>query len=260
MQRNDHILESIFSEYSDLIYGSNDMDYLDSTFGERVNKGLPIKFTITTTLGSYSTYDSSRKDWVEHREDTLFEKTKQKFKEKLWLSPEFFILFLTNDKNKLIADIKKLIELSENVIHLTSWEYLRNPNNWMAICGTTFSINIAFEACVSIDMLKGQANNEAIEYLKQTKNEISDAEIQRLRNYYRERKDVPSFLKGKKLISIENPKLEEVEREFEEKGGKYVTYHTFNKDMTKMIFRKTREMAQKKQDRFESWVPNVDTD
>jgi len=100
------------------------------------------------------------------------------------LSPEFFRLFLTNDKNKLINDIKKLVELSENVIHITSWEYLHNPNNWMAICGTTFSINIAFEACVSMDMLKGQSNREAIEYLRQSKNEISDAEIQRFRNYY----------------------------------------------------------------------------
>jgi hypothetical protein len=197
---------------------------------------------------------------VEHTEHTLFEKSKQKLKAKLQLSPEFFILFLTNDKNKLINDIKKLVELSENVIHITSWEYLHNPNNWMAICGTTFSINIAFEACVSMDMLKGQSNREAIEYLRQSKNEISDAEIQRFRNYYRDLKDAPSFLKGKKLISIENPKLEEIEREFEDNGGKYTTYHTFNKDLTKMIFRKAREMAQKKQDRFERWVPDADTD
>jgi hypothetical protein len=260
MQKNNSIPENIFSEYSDLIYDSNDMEYLDSTFGESAKKGLPIKFTITNTLGSYSTYDSSQKDWVEHTEDTLFEKTKQNFKEKLQLSPEFFILFLTNDKNKLITDIKKLVGLSENVIHITSWEYLHNPNNWMAICGTTFSINIAFEACVSMDMLKGQSNREAIEYLRQTKNEISDAEIQRLRNYYRDLKDAPSFLKGKKLISIENPKLEEIEREFEDNGGRYTTYHTFNKDMTKMIFLKAREMAQKKQDRFERWVPDADTD
>jgi hypothetical protein len=130
----------------------------------------------------------------------------------------------------------------------------------MAICGTTFSINIAFEACVSMDILKGQSNREAIEYLRQTKNEISDAEIQQRINYYIDRKDAPSFLKGKKLISIENPKLEKIEREFEDKGGKYITDHTFNKDLTKMIFRKAREMAQKKQDKFESWVPDAGTD
>jgi hypothetical protein len=53
MQKNDSIPESIFSEYSDLIYDSNDMEYLDSTFGKSAKKGLPIKFTITTTLGSY---------------------------------------------------------------------------------------------------------------------------------------------------------------------------------------------------------------
>jgi hypothetical protein len=33
---------------------------------------------------------------------------------------------------------------------------------------------------------------------------------------------IPSFFKGKKLIPVENPKLDEIEREFIANGGKFI--------------------------------------
>ena len=62
-----------------------------------------------------------------------------------------------------------------------------------------------------MDIIKGQSNREAIKYLTQKKNEISDAEIAHLRNYYMHTKLAPKFLKGKKLIPIKSPKLEKME-------------------------------------------------
>ena len=126
-----------------------------------------------------------------------------------------------------MMDIKQLAELSENnVIYLTDWDHDHHPDNLLSIFGTTLSINIAFEACVSMDIIKGQSNREAIEYLRQTKNEISDTEIAHLRNYYMHTKLAPKFLKGKKLIPIKSPKLEKMEREFENHGGDYILYYT----------------------------------
>ena len=171
--------------------------------------------------------DSLKKDWEENLGDKLFENTKRDFEKRLQLSPEFFRLFLTNDKNKLMIDIKQLSELSENnIIYLTDWDYEHHPDNSLSIFAIILSINIAFEACVSMDIMKRQSNREAIQYLTQKKNEISDAEIAHLRNYYMHTKLAPEFLKGKKLIPIKNPKLEKIEREFEEHGGLYIVYYT----------------------------------
>ncbi len=124
-----------------------------------------------------------------------------------------------------MTDIKQLAELSENnIISLTDWDHDHHPDNLLSIFGTTLSINIAFEACVSMDIIKGQSNREAIEHLSQTKNEIPDAELAHLRNYYMHTKLAPKFLKGKKLIPIKNPKLEKIEQEFEDHGGDYILY------------------------------------
>jgi hypothetical protein len=126
-----------------------------------------------------------------------------------------------------MKDIKRLAELSENnIIYLMDWDYDHHPDNSLSIFATTLSINIAFEACVSMDIIKGQSNREAIQYLTQKKNEISDVGIAHLRNYYVHNKLAPNFLKGKKLIPVKNPKLEKIEREFEEYGGDYIVYYT----------------------------------
>jgi hypothetical protein len=102
------------------------------------------------------------------------------FKEKLQLSPEFFRLFLIADKNKLINNSMKLIDFLEDR-DIMNREYNPDSNNRMAITGTTFDINRIFKACVWMDICKKQCNEESIEYLKQTKNEISEEE--RMKGY-----------------------------------------------------------------------------
>jgi len=229
MQKNSSISENILSHYSDIIYGSNDSEYC-ITFGGNGKEGLSLASRELFIHGVYSTSDplsdSLKKDLEENSGDKLFRKTQQEFGKKLQLSPEFFRLFLTNDKNKLMKDIKKLAELSENdITYPTDWDYDHHPDNLLSIYGTTLSINIAFEACVSMDIIKGQSNGEAIKYLTQKKNEISHEEIAHLRNYYMHTKIAPKFLKGKKLIPIKNPKLEKIEQEFEDNGGDYILYY-----------------------------------
>jgi predicted transcriptional regulator len=230
MQKNASISKNILSHYSDIIYGSTDSEYC-STFGENGNEGWSLESRELFIHAVYSTSDplsdSLKKDWEENSGAKNFENTKRDFEKKLQLSPEFFRLFLTNDKNKLMMDIKQLAELSENnIIYLTDWDYDHHPDNSLSIFAATLSINIAFEACVSMDIIKGQSNREAIQYLTQKKNEIPDAGIAHLRNYYMHNKLAPNFLKGKKLIPVKNPKLEKIEQEFEEHGGNYMVYYT----------------------------------
>jgi hypothetical protein len=139
MQKNDSIVENIFREHLDLISSS----------------------------------DSGQKDGVEQLEVTLFEKTEKSFKEKLQLSPKFFRLFLITDKNKLINNIKKLIGSLENGECITDRKCNQDLNNGMEMYGITFDINRIFKACVSRDIFKKQGNEESIEYLKRTQNELS---------------------------------------------------------------------------------------
>jgi hypothetical protein len=147
-------------------------EYLDSRVWESAKKDWPIKLSIAIPLRSFLNYDSSKKGWMG---TSLIDKIITEFQEKLRLSPEFFRLFLTDDQDKLITNIKKFVKLAENMKNITDWEYPQNPYNWMTVNGTIVGINIAFEACVSMDIIKGQSNREAIEYLTQTKKEISAA-------------------------------------------------------------------------------------
>jgi hypothetical protein len=87
MQKNDSICETIFHEHFDLIYGSNDIEFLNSRFGECANKNWFIKSTRTSAIGLHPTYNSNQKDVVEHTKVTLFEKIEKSFKGKLQLSP-----------------------------------------------------------------------------------------------------------------------------------------------------------------------------
>jgi predicted transcriptional regulator len=131
MQKNASISKNILSHYSDIIYGSNDSEYY-STLGKNGNEGRSIESRELFIHAMYSfsdpLSDSLKKDWEENSGDKLFENTKRDFEKKLQLSPEFFRLFLTNDKNKLMMDIKQLSELSENnIIYLTDWDYEHYP-------------------------------------------------------------------------------------------------------------------------------------
>lgn len=176
MQKNDSIVEKIFREHLNLIYGSKDMEFLNNRFWECSNKNWSITSTRTPPLGSHPNYDSSKRDGAQHTEATLFEKIEKSFKEKLQLSPEFFRLFLNTDINKLRNSIKKLIGSLENRVCMTDRKYNQDPNNWTVIHGITCDIDKIFKLCVYRDIFKKQCHENSIEYLKQTKNEISKDE------------------------------------------------------------------------------------
>ncbi len=93
IQKDDSICEKYIREHLDLIYGSNDMEFLNSRFGRCANRNWSITSTRTSTISSHQTDDSSKKEGGEHIEVTLFEKMEKSFKEKLQISPEFFNFF-----------------------------------------------------------------------------------------------------------------------------------------------------------------------
>jgi hypothetical protein len=66
-----------------------------------------------------------------------------------------------------------------------------------------------------------------IKCVKQIKNKVSDTQIEQLKEYYKKSNIAPNFLRGKKLISVENAELQEIEIEFEEKGGKFINYFNY---------------------------------
>ncbi len=142
MQKNDSICENIFREHLDLIY------------------------------------DSSKKDGDEYAEVTLFEKIETSFKKKLQLSYEFFRLFLTTDKNKLINNIKKHNGFLENKVCMTNRKSDPDPNKLIEIDRITFDIDKIFRLCVWRDTSKGQMCIEGVNYLAQMKCELSCEEEQ----------------------------------------------------------------------------------
>jgi hypothetical protein len=157
--------------------------------------------TITGVRPSNVTSDPNKKELYGQTEETLIEKSKENLMKKLQLSPEFFRLFLMNDKNNLVKYIKECIKILEDVeINVTAWEVHNSPSNWYEICEINLGLDVAFEACVTIDMMQGQSNKEAIEYIRLKKKEVSDKQICQLEDYYKSTKVVPEFLRGKKLI------------------------------------------------------------
>lgn len=184
--------------------------------------------TITGVRPSNVTSDTNMKELYEKTEETLIEKSKGSLMKKLQLSPEFFRLFLMNDKNKLVKYIKDCIKILEDMeISVTAWEVHNSPSNWYEISEINLGLDMAFEACVSIDMMQSQSNKEAIEYIRLRKKEVSDQQICQLEDFYKSTRVAPEFLRGKKLIYVNNPKLQEIEQEFIDNGGHFRGYSAF---------------------------------
>ena len=183
---------------------------------------------ITAVRPSDVTSDPNKKEFSGQTEETLIEKSKEILMKKLQLSPEFFRLFLMNDKNKLVKYIKDCVKTLEDVeIRVTAWEVHNSPSNWYEICEINLGLDLAFEACVSIDMYQGQSNKETIEYIRSKKKEVSDQQICQLEDYYRKNRLAPEFLRGKKLIYVNNLKLQEIEQKFLDNGGHFIEYSAF---------------------------------
>lgn len=171
-------------------------------------------------------YISKKDEYVEQIEEIKLqiEKYQESLKEKLQLSTEFFKIFIMNDKNKLIHYIRKLVRVSGEEAHAKIFVINNNEANIVVLMDTMSGIDIAFKTCVNMDIMKGKPNRKAEEYVIKMRNEVQEEQIEQLKNYYKSTKIAPEFLRGKKLIFVENPKLKEIEDEFIHAGGEFVQY------------------------------------
>lgn len=115
-----------------------------------------------TRTYSISYGDDGAREYKESQERSLSEEDEKELKEKMKLSPEFFRSFLLSSTENWDR-LKKLAELFELKEGNWSESLKRFDKHWP---GTVrYGLDKAFEACVSIDILKGQANEEEIELL-----------------------------------------------------------------------------------------------
>lgn len=149
---------------------------------------------------------------------------KEDLKEKLQLSAEFFKIFLINDKNKLMHRIRKLVRASGEHVQAEIFVINGNSDNLVIRSETIAGISMAFKACVYMDIMTGQSSIKAEEYTARMGNDIPNEQINQLRMYYKNTETAPEFLRGKKLVPIENPKLQEIEHEFLETGGQFIIF------------------------------------
>lgn len=150
----------------------------------------------------------------------------ERWKQQLKYSIDFFKLFLYNEPDNLSDRIRTLDQISGD--DWSSSRYLLKISQigqvYTLIYQTVYKIDLAFKACVSNDILQGQSNKKAIEYVKQLGNVVTDEQLEQWQKLYSNQNNcegIPSFFKGKKLIPVENTKLEELEQDFIKNGGKF---------------------------------------
>lgn len=156
---------------------------------------------------------------------------REDLRNKLKQSAEFFKR-CAEDEDAVIRNSHDLVKLSDEEPSATFFAINGNPDEYFIILQNTFGFDVAFKACVALDIMKRPADSrndmaQAIECVKQIKNRVSDDQIEQLEEYYKTTNIAPSFLRGKKLVSVENPKLQEMEIKFKEKGGKFINYFTY---------------------------------
>lgn len=188
------------------------------------------ELALTCILSEHSNliYISPKEEYVKDVRDIKLRVSidKEELKDKLQLSAEFFKIFLINDKNKLMHRIRKLIRASGEQVQADIFVVNSSLDNLVIRGETIAGISMAFKACINIDIMNGQSNTKAEEYIAKMGNNISDEQINQLALYYKNTKVAPQFLRGKKLVSIENPKLQEIEHEFMNNGGKFIQYNS----------------------------------
>lgn len=158
---------------------------------------------------------------------------RENLRKKLKQSISFF-KFCVKDEYAIIRNSNDLAKLSDEDPYATFFVINGNSNNHFIIKGNSFGFDVAFKACVALDIMERPADSrkdisQAIECVKQIKNKVSDSQIEQLDEYYKKSKFAPDFLRGKKLISVENLKLQEIELEFEE-SGEFINYFTHQID------------------------------
>ncbi len=179
MQKNDLVLESIFTKGGSLIV---DLVFLELIRCENYrNSNLHIWGTEVTKFekdikdrigDSNITFDPDTKEMFKRLSCTVIEKIKEDFKIKLRLSPEFFRLFVMKDDYELMIYIDACIEIFEDGGSLMHHElYLAKDKytylkNCIEKCEKKLGTDMIFEACINTDMMQRQSNQKAKEYLK----------------------------------------------------------------------------------------------
>lgn len=178
---------------------------------------------------------STNEKYAEIEEIKIFlDEYREDLRKKLKQSVTFF-KFCVKDEYAVIRNSNDLAKLSDEDPYATFFVINGNSDNHFIIKGNNFGFDMAFKACVAFDIMERPADSrtdisQAIEYIKQMKNKVSDSQIEQLNEYYKKSNFAPDFLRGKKFISVENPKLQEIELEFEEKGGEFINYFTYQVD------------------------------
>lgn len=174
----------------------------------------------------------------EHRKNNentkSFTKIEEESLKKRWqLSTEYFKYFIDNDENKLVHCVLLLAKISDEKSNMVSNpicdnledrylnlndtisndEETSNEHKKISKGKINFGLDVAFKACVIKDIMDGQLNTEAIEYIKEMKNELFDEQIEKLKNNYLENGFLSDSSKSEKLISIKNHKSREAARE-----------------------------------------------
>jgi len=153
---------------------------------------------------------------------SLYKKGIEGWNAKLKLSREFFRLFLNNETNDLEEIIGRLSQISGDDWYTISWLIKKSATESVFVYVTNYKIDMAFKACVASDILHRQSNEEAMEYVKKLENEVSAEQFEQLTKCYKNIKVAPEYLREKKLIPVENPKLQEIEQKYIDSGGKFV--------------------------------------
>lgn len=158
---------------------------------------------------------------------TFIESIRAYLKPKLKLSTTFLKLCLT-DEYALFRNLNELTEISDDESDVTFFTVNGSSSDHYIFMGTS-GIDVAFKACVAMDIMERPADSRKdvsaeIEHVNAIKNKISERQLEELEIFYHTHavKSAPDFLRQKKLVSIDNPRLQQIEKEFEAKGGKFL--------------------------------------
>lgn len=167
--------------------------------------------------------NSAEEEYVEIENLTLYKKRgKENWKKKLRISLGFFDFCLNNDYVNMIESVRKLAQVYNEYWETNIFELNNTPTSKVYLWETNYRIEIIFKSCVSSDILQGQATEEAIEYLVQREKKALEEQYKQLKEYYSNTKVAPKFLRGKEFVSVENTKIQEIEQEFINNGGKFI--------------------------------------
>jgi hypothetical protein len=207
-------LENILVQYPDFV-------------GTLQNSELALKIIIDKHSSLITNANKEYLNKISELESQINECT-ERWKQHLKYSIDFFKLFLHNEPDNLADKINILAQISGDDWSSSIYKVKISqiPRIDTLIYQNIYKIDLAFKACVSNDILQGQSTKEAIEYVKQLGNVVSDEQIEQWEKLYYNNKNnsegIPEFFRGKKLIPVENPKLHEIEQEFINNGGKFL--------------------------------------